>query len=429
MVSATHPPLQSFPAASKLGSPFCSGRQSYNILLVFQLFLHAEDLEDLVGDVAVFLDAAEFAGAGAVGEQGDHHGGVALGGEDAGGEAVFGVGAAEDGGAGFVVGADDHQGVAVFFREADGGFDGFVEVQHFFHRAFEVVGVFVFVDAGAFDHQEEALPAAPGQVVDGQFGGGGQVVAAVQFHALRQIDEALGGGHGGVGGVVHHLEAALDGFPGAQRHGFEGGLRAGGGEGEAARREIGPDFFLVAAGGLVGEERGRGGAVEVVGGQYAAGVAQRGEVFGDVGDVPLGGVFAEVAVVGLDARGVGGAGGGGVGGEVVRGLGADVADGAQVGEGEGAAVGVHARVHGALAHAVADQQDDVADAGVLAVDPEGGGVGALLLYVHAAPVGLYFLGFRALCAQPEGRCQQRHQRHCGKFQCVSHGYYGKWLYL
>ena len=122
-----------------------------------QLFFSAEDRKDLVGDVAVLLRAGEFAGAGAVGEQGDHHRGVTLGGEDAEGVAVLGFGLGEDRGAGLVVGADDHEGVAVALGEADGGLDGLVEVEGFLDGAREVVGVLALVDAGAFDHQEEAV--------------------------------------------------------------------------------------------------------------------------------------------------------------------------------------------------------------------------------------------------------------------------------
>ena len=84
-----------------------------------------------------------------------------------------------------------------------------------------------------FDHEEESLLAALGEVVDGHFSGFGQVGSAVVVHALRQVQEALGAGHGGVVRVVHHLEAALDGVLGAERHRFEDALRAGGGEGEA----------------------------------------------------------------------------------------------------------------------------------------------------------------------------------------------------
>ena len=94
-----------------------------------QLFFATKDLKDFPGDVAVLLDAAEFAGAGSVGEERDHHRGVALGGEDAGDVALGGVAFGEDGGAGLVVGADDDERVAVAFSEADGDLDGFVEVQ------------------------------------------------------------------------------------------------------------------------------------------------------------------------------------------------------------------------------------------------------------------------------------------------------------
>ena len=355
-----------------------------------QLFFAAEDGEDLVGDVAVLVDASEFAGAGAVGEQGDHHRGVALGGEDAEGVAGLGIGLGEDGGAGLVVGADDHEGVAVTLGEADGRLDGLVEVEGLLDCLGEFVGVLVLIDAGAFDHEEEALLGAGGEVVDGKLGGGREVVTAVEADALGEEEQALGGGDGRVVGVVGHGVAAADGLLGGERTHFESVLRAGGGEGQAARREVGPDLFLEAAGGLVGEEGGRGGAVEVVGGEDAAGVAQRGELLGQVGDALLGRVDAEVAVVGLLARGVGGAGGRGVGGEVVGGLGSHEADDLEVGHRELAAVGVHGGVDGAVAHAVADQEDDVAHAFVGAVNLEVGGVGALLGGVGVAGGGLDF---------------------------------------
>ena len=382
-----------------------------------QLFFSAEDREDFVGDVAVLLRAGEFAGAGAVGEQGDHHRGVTLGGEDAEGVAVFGFGLGEDRGAGLVVGADDHEGVAVALGEADGGLDGLVEVEGFLDGAREVVGVLALVDAGAFDHQEKSLLAAGGEVLDGHLRGGGQVVTAVQGHGLREVEQALGACDGRVLGVVDHGVAAADGFLRGEGTGLVGVLRAGRGEGQRAGREVGPDLFLHAAGGLVGEEGRRRGAVEVVGGEYAAGVAQRGEDLGDVGDALLGGVDAEVAVVGLLAGGVGRAGGGGVGGEVVGGLGPHEAEGAQVGHRELAAVGVHGGVDGAVAHAVADQQDDVAHALVGAVDLEVRGVGALFLDVGIAGRGLDFAVLR-LGGEGDRRAQRDGEEEVFQF----HGY-------
>ncbi len=344
-----------------------------------QLF-SAKELNDFTGDVAVLLDSGEFEGVGAVGEEGYHHRGVALGGEDAVGVAGLGVGAVEDGGAGLVVGADDHEGVAVLLGEADGGFDGFVEVEGFADGLREFVGVLVLVDAGAFDHQEEAFLAAGGEVVDGHLSGLGQVGAALAaVHGRGQVEQALGIPYGRVPGVVDHGEAAADGFLGGDGHAHEDGLGAGGGEVELAVGQVGPNAFLGVAGVLVGKEGRRGGAVEVVGGQDAAGIALRGEDLGDVGDGLAGGILAQESVVGLLAGGIGGAGGGGVRGEVVGGLGADEADGVEVGHREFAAVGVHRGVDGALAHAVADHQDDVVHPGFLAVVGEGRGVGALFL--------------------------------------------------
>ena len=335
-----------------------------------QLFSGAEQLEDLDGDVAVLLGAGEFAGTGAVGEEGHHHRRVALGAEDAADVAGLGVGAGEVRGAGLMVGADDHERVAVLLGETDRDLDGLVEIKHLGDRAGEVVGMLAYVDAGTLDHEEEAFPAARGEVVDGHLRGGGEVVAAVELDGLGQIDEALGAGDGRVGGVIDHGEGLPDGLLRERRHALEGGLRAGGSEFQGAGGQVGPDPLLVAAGGLVGEESRRGGAVEVVRGHDAAGIAHRGQDLRDVGDVHAGGVFPEEAVVGLGAGGVGGAGGGGVRGEVTGGLGAHEAEGLEVGQGELAAVGIHARVHGAMAHAVADQEDDVADPGVLAVHAE-----------------------------------------------------------
>ena len=51
------------------------------------LFACAEEAEDLEGDVAVFLGAAEVAGVGAEGEERDHHRGMASGAEDGADEA------------------------------------------------------------------------------------------------------------------------------------------------------------------------------------------------------------------------------------------------------------------------------------------------------------------------------------------------------
>ena len=389
------------------------GRQSYNNLFVLQLFFPAKQAEDLVRHVAVLLHAAEFAGVRAVGEERHHHRGVALGGEDAEGVAGLRVGLGEDGGAGLVVGADDDERVPVAFGEADGGFNGLVEVEGLLHGAGEVVAVLALVDAGAFYHQEEALPAALGEVFDGHFRGGGEVVAPVEGDGLRQVQQALGVICVVVIGVIDHRVAAADFFLRGEGQALEGGLRAGGGEEEGAAGQVGPDLVLHPAGGLMGEEgRGRG-AVEVVRGEHAAGVAQRGEEFGDVGNDLLGRVHAEVAVVGLLSRGVGRAGGGGVRGEVVGGLGAHEADGAQVGHREFAAVGVQGGIDGADAHAVADHQDDVAHAAVGAVCGEGGRVGALPGGVIIAGGGFDFfvLRLRGDAEGHEGREQDEFSLH------------------
>ena len=127
------------------------------------------------------------------------------------------------------------------------------------------------------------------------------------------------------------------------------------------------------------EESCRCGAVQIVGRNHSACKAEGFEAFGDIGDGLFIRIHSEEIVGGLLAGGISSSGCGRVCREIAVRLGADIAIGVEIGNSQLATVGIHAGVDSRQAHAVADQQDDVAHLAVRAVKTEIRSVGALVV--------------------------------------------------
>ncbi len=335
---------------------------------------------------------------GALGGVVGHHVGVELGVRhglmrEVGKEGVVVGGLVADGQAArLVVGGDENQGlVGVLVVEIDGGLHGGVQGEHVVDGGRGVVGVAGPVNLTSLGHHEEGLLVA--QALD------------ALLHVVHKAPLALGGVElvvhraavgDGLGddehvarGGVEGLGVGLRGGHGVARSGgklVEVGLvlvlvcgrqpRAAGEVLKARLAHLSADGVVVLAAVLVGVEGGGGSVVHVDRGEHAHLVALLGvQLLGDgLEGLALGlGVHVDDAGVGLVARGDGGGGGGGVGAERRGVVGGHAA---RVGEAhEGERAGHHGAVvlsgaleeagdlHLLVAHAVADEQEDVLGCG------------------------------------------------------------------
>ena len=222
-----------------------------------------------------------------------------------------------------VVGRYHNQRIAIFIGKLDGLGNGLVKVQQLLHGAGVFVGVAGLVYAGTFHHEEEALAflLAGVQEIDGLTGClGKEVRAAVHnvsgFHGRGQDAQFFGLGAGRVVQGINHGEGFLDGLLGGGRTLFKLLLAAGGEVHDGAGGDIGPNFVRHTAVFLVGEERGRSGAVKVVRRDHAGNDTLSFHALRDIGNGALFHIHADSIVVRLLAGGISGTGGGRIRGKI-----------------------------------------------------------------------------------------------------------------
>ena len=247
---------------------------------------------------------------------------------------VVGAGKADGEAAGFVVAGDQDQGlIGVLLGEVDGHLYCIGQGLRVVDGGGGVVGVAGPVDLAALARHKEAVLVL-GEHLNSLFhvvGQGPHVVGAVDLvgHGVA-VGQVLVDDYHRAAGDLLGLSLGLDHMIARLfRQGVQIGLislGAGGLEQAAAGEvlkagvdELQADVVVVITAGLVGIEGGRGGMVEVDGGNDAHRIALLGvELFGN-GFVGNGAGFVHVdgAGVGLVAGGDGGGGGGGVGGKGV----------------------------------------------------------------------------------------------------------------
>ena len=251
----------------------------------------------------------------------------------------------------------------VLLGEAYGFFDGLVEVECLLDHAVIAVVVFLLVYACSLDHQEESLIRLCGEVFEGQPCRAGEIVSSLAGgYGLGKIQQPVAAQRlFCVFMGEDYVEFVLKSLPGLEFEFLEGLFRACRSKAEHAFRQVGPDRLACAARTLVGEERRRSGTAHVVGRDNSADIAEPCKFLGKVLQHAEVGSYPEIAVVGLDARGVGRARCRRVRGGVVRRLCTDIAHGLQVRHREFPSVGIHRRIDRAAAHSVSYHEYDIAD--------------------------------------------------------------------